>query len=124
MDTISDTLTRIKNSYLVGKQTVNVKYSKLVLEVCKLLAAEGYITSCNQKLREIEVTLKYNDREPAIANLRRVSKPGLRVYKGSKALPYVLNGMGIAIISTPQGVMTDKKARKLRIGGEVLAEVW
>lgn len=124
MDNVSDALIRLKNGYLVGKVEVSVKYSKLVLEICKLLKKHGFISGCKQKDREILVTLKYNDRLPAISNVKRVSKPGLRIYKGAKYLPYILNGLGIAIISTPKGVMSDKEARKLKTGGEVLAEVW
>ncbi len=124
MDNIADTLIRIKNGYRVGKQTVSVRYSKLILEICKLLVSEGFLESCNQKKNEIEVTLKYNNRKPALEDVKRISKPGLRVYKGANYLPRVLNGLGIAIISTPKGVLTDKKARKEKVGGEVLAEVW
>jgi len=124
MDNIADTLIRIKNGYRVGKQTVSVRYSKLILEICKLLVSEGFLESCNQKKNEIEVTLKYNNRKPALEDVKRISKPGLRVYKGANDLPRVLNGLGIAIISTPKGVLTDKKARKEKVGGEVLAEVW
>ena len=124
MDNIADTLIRIKNGYSVGKQTVSVRYSKLILGICKLLVSEGFLESCNQKKNEIEITLKYNNRKPALEDVKRISKPGLRVYKGANYLPRVLNGLGIAIISTPKGVLTDKKARKEKVGGEVLAEVW
>ena len=126
MDNVADALIRIKNGYLVGKTKVSIKYSKLVMEICKLLQKEGFIGSSdvNVKNREIMVTLKYNDRSPSVTDVKRVSKPGLRVYKASKSLPFVLNGLGIAIISTPKGVMSDKEARKLGLGGEVMAEVW
>lgn len=124
MDNISDALTRIKNGYLAGKQVVNVRYSKLILAVCQLLVNEGYLVNCEQKGNEVEVKLKYNNRQPALENIKRVSKPGLRVYKGANALPIVLNGLGIAIVSTPKGVMTAKAAKELKVGGEILAEVW
>jgi len=123
-DPVADSLIRIKNGYLVGKQTVSLKFSKLILKLMKLLEAEGYLQDVSQNDREIIVSLKYNARKPALTDTKRVSKPSLRVYKGFSDLPYVLNGLGIAIISTPKGLMTDKAARKLKVGGEVLALVW
>ena len=124
MDPVSDELIRIKNGYLIGKEKVFVKYSKLIWAILKLLEKEGYIESAKQKERQITVTLKYVSRKPAITDVKRVSKPSLRVYKGVKDLPRVLNGLGIAVISTPKGIMTDKVARKEKVGGEVLALVW
>lgn len=124
MDSIADALIRIKNGYLVGKQSVNLRYSKLVYKLMQLLQKEGFLQEVEQKDREIIVSLKYNARKPAILDVKRISKPSLRVYKGVSELPFVLNGLGIAIISTPKGLMTDKQARKLRLGGEVLAFVW
>ncbi len=123
-DPIADALIRIKNGYTVGKPTVTVKFSKLILELTKLLQKEGYIEKSEQDNREIMVTLKYEARKPALTNVKRVSKPSLRVYKSVKALPRVLNGLGIAVISTPKGMMTDTQARKQNVGGEVLALVW
>ncbi|KKQ59924.1 30S ribosomal protein S8 [Candidatus Daviesbacteria bacterium RIFCSPLOWO2_01_FULL_38_10] len=124
VDVVADALIRIKNGYLVGKISVSVRFSKLILRIMKLLQKEGYIESVKQEKRELVVTLKYNGRVPAVTDIKRVSTPSLRVYKGVKSLPQVLNGLGIAIISTPKGVMTDKEARKQRLGGEVLAIVW
>lgn len=124
MDNIGDTLVRIKNGYLVSKPSVSVKYSKLILKLMKLLQKEGYLQDVEAKSREIIVTLKYDNRKAAITDIKRVSKPSLRVYKGVLELPSVLNGLGIAIISTPKGLMTDKEARKSKAGGEVLALVW
>lgn len=124
MDNVGDALIRIKNAYLVGKQSVSLKYSKLVLNLMKLLQKEGYLEAASHKGREIIVILKYNERKPAITDIKRVSKPSLRVYKGASKLPFVLNGLGIAIISTPKGLMTDRQARKLKLGGEILAFVW
>lgn len=124
MDLVSDALIRIKNGYLARKGKVSVRYSKLVLKLCQVLTDEGYITSCKAKEREVEVTLKYDGRQPALTNIIRVSKPSLRVYKGVDRLPQVLNGLGIAIISTPKGVMTEKDAKKQGVGGEIIAEVW
>lgn len=124
MDPIADALIRIKNGYQVGKITVSVKSSKLVWNMIALLKKEGYLSDTAKKDREIIVTLKYNLRVPVLTDIKRVSKPSLRVYKGVRELPSVLNGLGIAIISTPQGLMTDREARKSKVGGEVLALVW
>lgn len=139
MDPVADALIRIKNGYMAGKRQILIRNSKLIWNLCQLLSKEGFIGEVNSLLigeakksigdtnikgRDIVVTLKYNDRSPAVTDVKRVSKPGLRVYKGAKSLPRVLNGLGIAIISTPKGVMTDKQARKLGLGGEVMAEVW
>ena len=124
MDPVADALIRIKNSYQVGKEEVLVKYSKLIWKLMSLLKEEGYIESCKQSKREIKVLLKYNSRIPALSDVKRVSKPGLRVYKGAKALPRVLGGLGVAVISTPKGLMTDKEARKSGLGGEVMAYIW
>ncbi len=124
MDPVADALIRIKNGYQVGKQKVSVKYSKLTFKLMKLLQDEGYLQAVETKGQEIIISLKYSARLPAISDVKRVSKPSLRVYKGTADLPFVLNGLGIAIISTPKGLMTDKQARKLKVGGEVLALVW
>lgn len=124
VDIVADGLIRIKNGYLVGKIQVTVRFSKLILRIMKLLQKEGYIESVKQDKGEVVVTLKYNGRVPAMTYVKRVSVPSLRVYKGVKNLPRVLNGLGIAIISTPKGVMTDSEARKQKLGGEVLALVW
>lgn len=124
MDPVADALIRIKNGYLIGKQSVSVKYSKLILTLMKLLQEEQYLQGVETKGREIIVSLKYSARKPAISDIKRVSKPSLRIYKGVADLPFVLNGLGIAIISTPKGLMTDRAARKLKVGGEVLAFIW
>jgi len=124
MDPVADALIRIKNGYSVGKPQVIVRFSKLILALMKLLQSEGYIQEAEKKEQEIIVSLKYNTRKPAIADIQRISRPSLRIYKGASSLPYVLNGLGIAIISTPKGLMTDKVARKNKVGGEVLAFVW
>lgn len=124
VDPIADALIRIKNGYLVGKISVNVRFSKLILRIMKLLQQEGYIESVKQNKGELTVTLKYNGRVPVLTDIKRVSTSSLRIYKGVKSLPSVLNGLGVAIISTPKGVMTDKEARKQRLGGEVLVLVW
>ena len=125
MDPIADALIRIKNGYLARKSEVLVSYSKLVSNLCDLLAKKGYIESV-EKIgeREIKVVLKYKDRLPVLTDVKRISKPGRRVYMGAKLLPRVLNGMGIAVISTPKGLMTDAEARKGGLGGEIMAFVW
>lgn len=123
-DPVADTLIRIKNGYMASQREVEVGYSKLVLNLCQLLVNEGFIKSSKEDGRKINVVLKYESRKPALTEVKRVSKPGLRIYKGVKNLPTVLNGMGIAIISTPKGLMTDKQARKELVGGEIMAYVW
>ncbi len=124
MDPIADALIRIKNGYQVGRVSVELSYSKLTLRLMELLEKEGYIGKVSNKDRQIIVELKYDARKSALTDVKRVSKPSLRVYKGVKELPRVLNGLGIAIISTPKGLMSDKEARKQRLGGEVLALIW
>lgn len=123
-DPVGDTLIRIKNGYAASKSEVTVRYSKLIKQICELLKKEGYIVGYKDSGNQIVVSLKYDSRTAALSGVKRVSKPSLRVYKGADSLPRVLNGLGVAIVSTPKGVMTDKEARKLHIGGEVLALVW
>lgn len=129
-DPVGDLLTRIRNANSANHESFEVDSSKLKIEVVRILHEEGYIKSYEIiKLPvqdNIKVTLKYGvrNREKVITNLKRVSKPGLRVYRSHDKLPTVLRGLGIAIVSTSQGVMTAKKARKLGIGGEVLAFVY
>jgi small subunit ribosomal protein S8 len=127
-DPIADMLTRIRNANNAKHETVDVPASKLKLSIAKILMEEGYIKSYqfieNGNQGVIKITLKYQGKEKVITGLRRVSKPGLRVYVSSEELPKVLRGLGIAIISTSKGVMTDKNARKEHVGGEVLAFVW
>lgn len=124
-DSVGDALIRIKNGYRASKKEVVIPYSKLIFNLCQLLVKENYIISCQKSSdREIQVALKYQDRSPILTDVKRVSKPGLRVYKDAKSLPRVLDGLGIAIISTPKGLLTDKQARKEGVGGEVMAYVW
>ncbi|MCQ2418244.1 MAG: 30S ribosomal protein S8 [Clostridia bacterium] len=128
-DPVADMLTRIRNANSAKHETVDVPASNLKKSIAQILLDEGYIKSFtvedNGNQGIIHITLKYlGNKEKVIAGLRRVSKPGLRVYAGAEELPKVLKGLGIAIISTSQGVMTDKAARKLHIGGEVLAFIW
>ena len=128
-DPITDMLTRIRNAGSARHETVDVPNSKMKKAIAEILLEEGYIKSF-QLIDDgtqgvIRITLKYlPGKEKAIQGLRRVSKPGLRVYAGADELPQVLRGLGIAIISTSKGIMTDKKARAQHVGGEVLAFVW
>ena len=128
-DPIADMLTRIRNAGAARHATVEVPASSMKKAIAQILLDEGYIKAFevieNGTQGTIKVTLKYSaNKEKAISGLRRVSKPGLRVYAGADELPRVLKGLGIAIISTSKGIMTDKKARELHVGGEVLAFVW
>ena len=128
-DPVADMLTRIRNANSAKHETVDVPASNLKKAIAQILLDEGYIKAYNVvdngNQGVIHITLKYlGKKQAALSGLRRVSKPGLRVYAGADELPRVLKGLGIAIVSTSQGVMTDKKARELHVGGEVLAFVW
>ena len=124
-DPIADMLTRIRNANQMRNKEVSMPVSKMKVEIAKILDAEGFITSYTVKENTLTLTLKYGqNKERVITGLNRISKPGLRVYAGAEEIPHVLNGLGIAIISTPKGVMTDKLARKNNVGGEVIAYVW
>ncbi len=126
-DPISDMLTRIRNAQLVGKPEVKVPYSKLKLAVAKILADNGYIGAVEKLAAghgELRIELKYEGGAPFIRTLQRVSTPGRRAYAGYGDLPRVLSDQGIAIVSTSQGVMTNKEARKRKLGGEILALVY
>jgi small subunit ribosomal protein S8 len=127
-DPIADMLTRIRNANQMRYTEVSVPLSKIKLEIARILKDEGFIA--NYKVEEDDVqgnmilTLKYNGKERVITGLKRISKPGLRVYAKKDEMPKVLNGLGIAIISTSNGMITDKQARKQNVGGEVLAYIW
>lgn len=129
-DTISDMLTRIRNANMVKHQIVQIPSTKMSLAVTEILKAEGYIEDFEQYSENnknyLLISLKYTgkSRQPVICKLERISKPGLRVYSSSKELPKVLNNLGIAIVSTSKGVMTNLKAKELGIGGEVLCYIW
>ena len=128
-DPIADMLTRIRNANLVSHETVEMPSSKLKVELAKLLKDEGFITDYaireDDKFKFLTITLKYDvKKKPVITNLRRISKPGLRSYCKAKNLPQVLGGLGIAIVSTSKGLLTDRKARKENLGGEILCYVW
>ena len=127
-DSIADMLTRIRNANSMRYETVKIPASKVKEEIAKILKEEGFIS--NYKLEKdngqgtLVLTLKYDNKQRVITGLKRISKPGLRVYAKHDEVPKVLNGLGIAIISTSKGIMTDKQARKENIGGEVLAYIW
>ena len=129
-DPIADMLTRIRNANAAKHDTVDVSSSKMKLAIAKILLDEGYIKAYdlvdNGNFKDIHITLKYgvDKNDKIITGIKRISKPGLRVYASKDELPKVLGGLGVAIISTNQGVITDKEARKLNVGGEVLAFVW
>jgi small subunit ribosomal protein S8 len=128
-DPIADMLTRIRNASSATHDDVSIPNSKIKENIARILAEEGYIDGyeivSEDTHRFLKVVLRYSEeREPAIAGIRRISKPGRRVYRGATQLPRVLGGLGVAIISTSQGVMTDAKARHSRVGGEVMAYIW
>ncbi|MEO8613410.1 MAG: 30S ribosomal protein S8 [Chloroflexota bacterium] len=131
-DPVGDMLTRIRNALMAGKATVEVPNSKLKVEIARILKDEGFIESYvvgeEQPASIIEITLKYygarRERKPVITHIERISKPGRRIYRQKRDLPRVMSGIGIAIVTTPKGVMTAQQARRQGVGGEVLCYVW
>ena len=130
-DPIADMLTRIRNANMVSLTDVEMPSSKLKVELAKLLKSEGYVEDYNviekegSSFKTLKIALKYDEKsKPVISNLKRVSRPGLRNYVKAKDIPQVLGGMGIAIISTNKGLLTDRKAKKENVGGEILCYVW
>ena len=128
-DPIADMLTRIRNAIRVNKKTVEVPYSNLKFQLAQIMQAEGYIEGVQQPADQIKkyftVELKYiNDQKPVITNLKRVSRPGLRVYRGYREVPRILDNIGISVLSTPLGLMTDREARKKKVGGEIICKIW
>ncbi len=126
-DPIADMLTRIRNAQMVEKAVVSMPASKVKAAIAQVLKDEGYIdgfqVKSNDGKNELEISLKYYAGRPVIERIERVSRPGLRVYRGRDSIPQVQNGLGVAIVTTPQGVMTDRKARATGVGGEVLCYV-
>ncbi len=124
-DPIADLLTRVRNASMVSKETLRVPYSNLKNEILKIMKKNGYVTEIkivkNGKWRELEVSLASSEHA---LNLKRISKPGQRIYVGKENIPRVLNGLGMAIISTSQGLMDDKQARKSQVGGELICEIY
>lgn len=128
-DPISDMLTRIRNAVSVGHERVSMPSSSLKVNIARILVDEGYIdhyeVNENGHRKSLELVLRYGDRrQPALQGIKRVSRPGHRVYKGASDLPRVQGGLGVAVISTSQGLMPDREARRRRLGGEILCEVW
>ncbi|MEK7653225.1 MAG: 30S ribosomal protein S8 [Patescibacteria group bacterium] len=130
-DPIADMLTRIRNASRVKKEEVYVPFSKMKLEIIKILKKEGFINgfeemdySPDKKFGGFNIQLKYKDNEPAISSIKKISKPGRRVYASKDNLPKVLNNYGLAIVSTSQGLMTGKEAKKTGLGGEVICEIY
>jgi small subunit ribosomal protein S8 len=133
-DPIADMLTRIRNALMAGHQTVSIPSSKIKVEIARILEQEGFIAGFEEHQvegkfhRVLRIQLKYvgerRERRPVISELRRVSRPGRRVYVGKKKIPWVQSGIGLAILSTPKGVMSGVRARQLGVGGEILCEVW
>jgi len=130
-DSISDLLIRIKNGYLARQKRVTIPYSRIKEELSKLLVRNGYLEKYEvEKLgerkarKEILVYLRYEEKSPALNDVKRISKPSLRIYTRKNKIPRVLGGLGIAIISTPQGLLTDGEARKAGLGGEVICKIW
>lgn len=128
-DPIADMLTRVRNANSAGKQTVSMPSSKKLVEIARIMQEEGYIAGYEVESAEprdiLEITLKYGEKKGrTIRGLKRISKPGLRIYAGKDELPRVLGGLGTAIISTSKGVMADRDARKMGVGGEVIAYIW
>lgn len=128
MDPIADMLTSIRNAQAVLKETVVIPYSEIKFEIAKILKKENLIEEVEKKGRKtrksIEIKLKYDNKEPAISSLKRVSKPGQRIYITAGKIRKIRGGYGLSIISTSKGLMTNKKARKQNLGGEVLCEIW
>ncbi|MDO8435768.1 MAG: 30S ribosomal protein S8 [bacterium] len=128
MDSVSNMLTQIRNAQAVGKTTVDLPFSNLKHEIAKILAKQGFVEKVEKKGKDVkktlEIILKYENKKPFIAGLKRVSKPGQRIYIDYRKIKKVKSGYGIAIISTSKGLMTDKEARGQKIGGEVLCEIW
>jgi small subunit ribosomal protein S8 len=126
-DPIADMLTRIRNAQSVDKAVVSMPSSKIKVAIAQVLKDEGYIDGFAVRTEDgknhLEIALKYYAGRPVIERIERVSRPGLRVYRGREAIPAVMNGLGVAIVTTPQGVMTDRKARQTGVGGEVLCYV-
>jgi len=123
-DPLSDLVAQIKNGYLAGMTSLLMSTSNLRLAVAKVLSDAGYVGKVEVVDSQLKIELKYQSKKSAITEIVRVSKPGSRVYCSYKDLQYVLGGLGMQVVSTPKGVMSDKKARKLKVGGEVICKVW
>ena len=123
-DHLSDLVTRVRNGYLAGKLVVEAPLTKTSKAVLEVLVSEGFLEKVEVQDGSLIITLKYKKKTPVVTGIRRVSKPGKRVYGGFRELPRVLGGLGINILSTPAGIISEKKARKLNVCGEIIAQVW
>jgi small subunit ribosomal protein S8 len=128
-DPIADMLTRIRNAVAVGHERVSMPSSKMKVGIARILVDEGFIDRFDVKengtMNELELVLRYgNRRQPAIGGIKRISKPGHRIYRGAGELPRVQGGLGVAVVSTSQGLLADREARRRRLGGEIVCEVW
>lgn len=127
-DPIADMLTRIRNAAAVKKPEVVLPFSKVKLSIAKLLEAENYVekveTTKEANFEKVKITLKYNDGQSAISHLKRISKPGQKIYVNSQDIPKILNGYGLAVLSTSKGIMSDRQAKLAKIGGELMCEIW
>lgn len=133
MDTVADTLTRIRNGYLARKERIEAPFSSLIEAVCQLMATHGYLDAVHMVTRQtrrgfaakrLELVLRYHGGKPVLTGIRRISKLGRRQYARAGAIPNVLGGYGITIVTTSQGVMTDQEAREKHVGGEIVCSVW
>jgi len=128
-DPIADLIIRIKNGYLVRKKLIEVPWSKMNQKIAEILVKEGYLKNAEvkaekNKFKVLVLELKYEGKKPAITQVRRISKPGVRIYAGVNKIPKVKEGAGLTIVSTPKGLMTDKQARKNHQGGEIICQIW
>ncbi|KKU28954.1 MAG: SSU ribosomal protein S8P [Candidatus Amesbacteria bacterium GW2011_GWA2_47_11b] len=123
-DPLSDLIARIKNGYRAGLPEITLPWSRMKEDVVRVLVEQKMLEKSDKQKDELVIKLKYEGKTPALTDIRRVSKPGVRIYSGVKKLPRVLGGLGINILSTPKGIMADKTAKKLHVGGEIIAQVW
>ncbi len=123
-DPLSDLVARIKNGYRAGAREVRLPWSRIKEDVARVLTEQKLVERHEKKENELVIGLRYDGKTPALTDIRRVSKPGVRIYSGVKKLPRVLGGLGINILSTPAGIMADKQAKKLHVGGEIIAQAW
>ncbi len=123
-DRLSDFVTRVRNAYLAGLPSLSVPSTKMIEQVARVLVETKYLASAVKEEGNLQITLRYSGKTPAITGIERVSRPGARIYRGVDNLPKVLGGLGINILTTPKGVISDKQAKKINAGGEVIVKVW
>ncbi len=123
-DYLSDLVTRIRNGYMADLPVIQVPYTRVGYDVVRVLVAEGYLAKAEKKEKIVELTMKYKGKNPAIMGIKRMSKPGARIYTNLRDMPKVWGGLGMNILSTPKGIISSKQARKLNTGGEIVAQIW